>query len=150
MYSSVYIPDNYAVNISCVDKEVKINVGKIKVKIINDYKVAIRVCELKNLFKSLGVQKNFDEDYREYRNLMDYIKSNNCTITDILVSSLEEYQKTKEILSLKAENHIITESFDKIRYNIINELLGNISHFWVVFLIFIRQFIRHHHFWAKN
>lgn len=125
MYSSVYIPDNYAVNISCVDKEVKINVGKIKVKIINDYKVAIRVCELKNLFKALGVQKNFDEEYREYRNLMDYLKTNNCTITDILVSSPEEYEKTKDLLSLKAENHIITESFDKIRYNIINELPGH-------------------------
>lgn len=125
MYSSVYIPDNYAVNISCIEKEVKINVGNLKIKIINDYKIAIRVCELKNLFKSLGIQKNFDEEYREYKNLMNYLKNNNCTITDVLVSSPEEYEKTKELLSLKAENHIITESFDKIRYYIINELPGH-------------------------
>ena len=53
MYSSVYIPDNYSVNISCVDKPVQLNVGKIKIKVINDYRVAIRICELKNLFKTL-------------------------------------------------------------------------------------------------
>ncbi len=125
MYSSVYIPDNYSVNISCVDKPVQLNVGKIKIKVINDYRVAIRICELKNLFKTIGVDKKFDEDYKEYKNLMQYLRNNDCTITDILISSQEEYDKIKETLSLKAENHIITQSFDKIRYFITNEIMGH-------------------------
>ena len=125
MYSSVYIPDNYSVNISCVEKSVQLNVGKVKIKVINDYRVAIRVCELKNLFKIIGVNKQFDEEYREYKNLMEYLRNSDCTITEILVSSQDEYDKTKEILSLKAENHIITQSFDSIRYFITNEIMGH-------------------------
>lgn len=125
MYSSIYIPDNYSVNISCMDKTVQLNVGKIKIKVINAYRVAIRVCELRNLFKIIGVDKKFDEEYKEYRNLMEYLKNNDCTITDILVSSQDEYNKIKEILSLKAENHIITKSFDILRYFITSEMRGH-------------------------
>ena len=46
-----YIPDNYSVNITAVDDFVDLNVGKVKIKIITSYKIAIRVCELKNIFK---------------------------------------------------------------------------------------------------
>ena len=125
MYSSIYIPDNYSVNISCVEKPVQLNIGKIKIKVISDYRVAIRVCELKNLFKIIGVNKKFDEEYKEYRNLMLYLKDNDCTIKDILTSSQDEYDNIKEILSLKAENHIITQAFDSLRYFITKEIRGH-------------------------
>lgn len=125
MYSTVYIPDNYSVNLSCVDKVAQLNVGKTKIKVINAYKVAIRVCELKNLFKSIGVNSRFDEEYREYRNLMVYLTDNKCTITDILLLPPKAYRQVIDILSIKAENHIITETFGKIRKHILEERAGH-------------------------
>lgn len=125
MYSSIYIPDNYSVNISCICKEVKLTIGKLKIQIINAYKIAIRICELKNLFKSIGVEAQFDESYKEYKNLMEYLKNKECTITDILTYNNETYDDIKKILRLGAENHIITDSFDKLRYFIINKLSGH-------------------------
>ena len=63
-YTKKYIPDNYSINISTVDVEVELNIGKSKIKIINDYKVAIRICELKNLFSMITITKKFDENYK--------------------------------------------------------------------------------------
>lgn len=125
MFSTVYIPDNYSVNLSCLDKEVQLNVGKTKIKVINAYKVAIRVCELKNLFRCIGVNSRFDEDYKEYRNLMAYLTNGKCTITDILLLYPEVYEQVIDVLSTKAENHIITETFGKIRQHILKNLVGH-------------------------
>lgn len=79
-FSKEYIPDNYSVNIFSVDDIVDLNVGSVKIKVITSYKTAIRICELKNLFKILGENSNFGENYKEYRNLMDYLTDNKCTI----------------------------------------------------------------------
>lgn len=125
MYSDKYIPDNYSVNIAYIEKQVKLNVGTSKIKIIRDYKVAIRVCELKNIFKIFGINKKFGEDYKEYRNLMEYITDRKCTITELLVSPIEEFKSIIEILANGAENHIITESFTIIRNYIIINMPGS-------------------------
>ena len=78
LYSKKYIPDNYSVNISILDKDVNLNIGKSKIKIINDYRIAIRICELKNLFLFFGVHKQFGENYREYK---DFFPSKQSTLT---------------------------------------------------------------------
>ena len=105
LYSKKYIPDNYSVNVSILDKDVNLNIGKSKIKIINDYRVAIRVCELKNIFSFLGVYKQFGENYREYRNLMRYLTDSQNTITNILCMDSEEYIKVKLELQEGAEKY---------------------------------------------
>ena len=94
MYSKDFIPDYYSVNISCVDEVVELNIGKVKIKIINKYKVAIRICELKNLFKIIGQHKSFDDRYKEYNNLMQYLTQTQETINDILTLNQSDYEKT--------------------------------------------------------
>ena len=125
LYSKKYIPDNYSVNVSVLDKDVDLNIGKSRIKIINDYKVAIRICELKNIFLFLGGNKQFGESYREYRNLMEYLTNSQNTITNILCMDNENYIKIKNKLQDGAENHYITEMFDKIRDIIINNKKGH-------------------------
>lgn len=125
LYSKKYIPDNYSVNVSVLDKDVDLNIGKSRIKIINDYKVAIRICELKNIFLFLGGNKQFGESYREYRNLMEYLTDSQNTITNILCMDNENYIKIKNKLQDGAENHYITEMFDKIRDIIINNKKGH-------------------------
>lgn len=125
MYSSFYIPDNYSIKISCIDKEVNLNVGRIKIRIINDYSIAIRGCELRNILKIFGIRSNLTEDYKEYRNLMIYLKDNNITITDILLSNNEKFEEIRNTLSNGADNHVITESLNIIRDYILDELPGH-------------------------
>ena len=119
-YSKEYIPDNYSVNITSVDDFVNLNVGKVKIKVIISYKVAIRVCELKNIFKILGETHNFGENYKEYRNLMDYLTNNQCTIKKILCLENNEFKLVLDNIKKDAENHYISLMIIKMREIIIN------------------------------
>lgn len=115
MYSKAYIPDNYSVNIAYEEKEVRLNVGKSRIKIIKDYKCAIRICELNNILKIFGLNKYISNDHKEYRNLMDYLTQNNDTITDILTADDENFLLLSKLISHGAENHALTNSFEIIR-----------------------------------
>lgn len=120
-YSKVYIPDNYSVNIYSVDDKVELNVGVVNIKVITNYKIAIRVCELQNLFKIFGISKNLDDKYKEYRNLMGFLTENECTIRDVLCSEDKEYDNYIELIKNGADNHYISDMLEKIRYIIINK-----------------------------
>ncbi|MCQ2382766.1 MAG: AAA family ATPase [Clostridia bacterium] len=125
MYSSQFIPDNYAINISCIDCDVTLNVGKTKIKIINAYKVSIRVCELQNLFRIFNIESKFNDSYKEYENLMKYLTDNKNTITEFLLYEDEEYNKVIKVLAKDAENHMITDSLTKIRNHILDQKPGS-------------------------
>ena len=74
MYSRHYIPDNYSIKLSYVEKEVKIFSYNSKIKVIDNYIISIRPCEIRNVGKLLGVDKNIDDKYNEYSSLMRILK----------------------------------------------------------------------------
>jgi len=124
-YSKVYIPDNYSVNITSIDDTVELNVGKVNIKVITSYKVAIRTCELKNLFKILGENKGFDENYKEYRNLMDYLTDNESTIKSILCSNDNDFVAIIDNIKNGADNHYISSMLIKLKEIIVNNKPGS-------------------------
>lgn len=125
MYSRIFIPDYYSVNISCIDEIVDLNVGRTKIKIITEYKVAIRICELKNLFKIIGIHNSFDDRYKEYNNLMTYLTQTQQTINEILVSCQSEFDNIINKLQQGADNHVITDSFRLLREKILSGCKGS-------------------------
>ena len=125
MYSRIFIPDYYSVNISCIDEMVDLNVGRTKIKIITEYKVAIRICELKNLFKIIGINNSFDDRYKEYNNLMTYLTQTHQTINEILVSYQSEFDNIIDKLQHGADNHVITDSFRLLREKILSGCKGS-------------------------
>lgn len=125
MYSRIFIPDYYSVNISCIDEIVDLNVGRTKIKIITEYKVAIRICELKNLFKIIGIHNSFDDRYKEYNNLMTYLTQTQQTINEILVSCQSEFDNIIDKLQQGADNHVITDSFRLLREKILSGCKGS-------------------------
>lgn len=125
MYSKIFIPDYYSVNISCVDDIVELNVGRTKIKVINSYRVAIRICELKNLFKIIGVDNSFDDRYKEYNNLMKYLTETQQTINEILVSYPPVYDQIIRELQQGADNHVITDCLTTLRKKIISGCKGS-------------------------
>lgn len=125
MYSRIFIPDYYSVNISCIDEIVDLNVGRTKIKIITEYKVAIRICELKNLFKIIGIHNSFDDRYKEYNNLMTYLTQTQQTINEILVSCQSEFDNIIDKLQQGADNHVITDCFRLLREKILSGCKGS-------------------------
>lgn len=123
-YSKQYIPDNYSINILAVDDKANLNVGKIKIKIITAYKISIRICELKNLFFILGENKNFDEKYKEYRNLMEFLTTNGFTIKKMICLNSEDFDNVIKYIKNGAENHHISEMLIKIREIVLNNKPG--------------------------
>lgn len=123
-YSKAYIPDNYSINITSVDDTVELNVGKVGIKVIISYKIAIRICELKNIFKIFGENYKFSETYREYRNLMDYLTENECTIKDILCFENSEYEMVVNYIKNSADNHYISLMLEKMREIVKNNKSG--------------------------
>lgn len=124
-YSKEYIPDNYSINIYSIDDIVDLNVGIVKIKIITSYKTAIRICELKNLFKIFGENRNFGETYKEYRNLMDYLTNKQCTIKQIICSNDVEFEFSIDYIKNGAENHYISLMLIKMRDIIKNNRSGS-------------------------
>lgn len=123
-YSKKYIPDYYSVNLSVIDRDVELNIGKSKIKIINDYRVAIRQCELKNIFKFFGKERSFEESYREYKNLMRYLTETQNTIIELVCFDSEDFDKTILLLKEGADNHYITDMLKLIRSNILKTEKG--------------------------
>ena len=123
-YSKLYIPDNYSINIFVIDDKVELKVGLKKLKIITDYKISIRICELKNIFRIFGEVKKFDDGYKEYRNLMQYLRNEELTIKGILCLEEKEYRVAINIIQSGADNHYISNMIDKMRYIIKNNKAG--------------------------
>ncbi|CCZ89076.1 helicase [Coprobacillus sp. CAG:605] len=53
VYSKEKILDNYAIKISSIDRTIQLFEKNVNIKIIDSYKIAIRPCELNNLFKNI-------------------------------------------------------------------------------------------------
>lgn len=123
-YSKEYIPDNNSINITSVDDFVELNVGMVRIKVIVSYKIAIRICELKNIFKNLGENRNFGENYKEYRNLMNYLTENEYTIKQIVCSSENDFNSAIDYIKNGAENHYISLMLIKIKEIIKNNKSG--------------------------
>ena len=102
----------------------ELNVGKVRIKVITSYKIAIRICELKNIFKIFGETGNFGENYKEYRNLMNYLTDNEYTIKHILCFEDSDFILAIDYIKNGAENHYISLMLIKIREIIINNRSG--------------------------
>ena len=120
-YSKIYIPDNYSVNIYSVDDNVNLNVGEVDIRIITWYKVSIRTCELKNLFKIFGVNLKL----KEYENLMGYLTDNETSILNILLTNDSTFNDIVLQISDGGTNHNITDMLKKIRKIVIFNKKGS-------------------------
>jgi len=61
MYSKQYIPDNYSIKLSYVDRTVEIFSSNSKIKIIDNYIISIRPCELKNIGLIVGLNYSISD-----------------------------------------------------------------------------------------
>lgn len=94
-YTKYDIMENYAIIISYEDIKIKIFDSISKIRIINNWQVAIRSCEFNNMFRIFGINKNLKSTMREYYKYMTYLTSTKIDLLDL--ASMDDLAFKQEI-----------------------------------------------------
>ena len=124
MYSKQYIPDNYSIKLSYIDKTVELFSSNSKIKIIINYIISIRPCELKNIGLIFGLNYNITDKYVEYSNLMKILKEEEINILEILLKEDVMFNKYINKIKEKANNNNITNILIKARQFLMSNQRG--------------------------
>lgn len=90
-YSKIDIFENYAIRCNIKDCNIEFFDSKLPIKIICEYWVSIRPCELKNFGRIFGHDLSISKDKR-YFELMSYIKDNRISLDRILSMPVDIFQ----------------------------------------------------------
>lgn len=125
MYSKFFIPDNYSIKLSYVEKNIEIFSSVSKIKVIDNYVISIRPCELKNIGSIIGLNYNISDEYSEYSNLMKILKSEEMNILELLLKENELFNYYIEEIKLKSKNNNISNILINLRNRLLIEQRGN-------------------------
>ncbi|SKC43370.1 Exodeoxyribonuclease V alpha chain [Acholeplasma oculi] len=114
VFSKFKIVDNYAVKIGLIDTDVSILGLNIPIKIISNWMISIRPCEVNNLAKIFKMDTAFKSETKEFYETMKYLTMNNLNLFDIVTFSDIEY---KRIFDELHENKRVSETF----FSLLNE-----------------------------
>ena len=124
MYTKYYIPDNYSIKISYQEKSIELFSIKTKIKIIDNFFISIRPCELKNIGLIFGLKYNIDDNYVEYRNLMTILTVEEKNLLELELMDNELFEKYIEIIKGKADNNNISNLLIMIRKFLLDSKKG--------------------------
>lgn len=102
--------DNYSVKVSFANAKINIFDGEVSIKIINNWTVSIRPCEIYNFAKIFGDKYTLSANSHEYKVLMNYLTSNEIDLLDVLNLSSDNFNE----LLLKIKNNKDSSHIDKL------------------------------------
>lgn len=133
MYTKYYIPDNYSIKISYQEKSIELFSLRTKIKVIDNYFISIRPCELKNIGLIFGINNKIDDNYAEYSNLMRILTDEEKTLLELVLMDNELFEKYIEKIKENAENNNITNLLVMIRKHLLSSKKGrNILRYFLV------------------
>lgn len=124
MYTKYYIPDNYSIKISYQEKSIELFSLRTKIKVIDNYFISIRPCELKNIGLIFGINNKIDDNYAEYSNLMRILTDEEKTLLELVLMDNELFEKYIEKIKGNAENNNITNLLVMIREHLLSSKKG--------------------------
>ena len=131
MYTKYYIPDNYSIKISYQEKSIEL--FSLRIKVIDNYFISIRPCELKNIGLIFGINNKIDDNYAEYSNLMRILTDEEKTLLELVLMDNELFEKYIEKIKGNAENNNITNLLVMIRKHLLSSKKGrNILRYFLV------------------
>jgi hypothetical protein len=98
VYSKQNIPTNYSIQIAYTDAEIQLWGIKNKIKILNDWKVAIDPTCLNKLAKMLKSRTTINRNYGEYIALMKFLTDTGMNLLQIVNLSEERFQQVYEYI----------------------------------------------------
>lgn len=133
MYTKYYIPDNYSIKISYQEKSIELFSLRTKIKVIDNYFISIRPCELKNIGLIFGINNKIDDNYAEYSNLMRILTDEEKNLLELVLMDNELFEKYIEKIKENAENNNITNLLVMIREHLLSSKKGrNILRYFLV------------------
>jgi len=115
MYSKLYIPDNYSIKLSYIEKDIEIISTKTTIKIIDNYTISIRPIELTNIGKIVNQNFKVINEYKEYSNLMNVLTLNQSTILDELLNDNIQFQSFISTIKINAQNNVLSNLIIDLR-----------------------------------
>lgn len=98
------IASNYCVALSFADASIDVFGTRFPIKIITDWQVSIRPCELINFAKLLEMPLSISRGHNEYKALMDYLSRYHASLVDILEYENTDYMAVKQMVAEAAKN----------------------------------------------
>lgn len=92
VFTKLNILPNYAIMASFVEKNIEMFSSQTSIKIITNWRVSIRPCELNNLSKIFGINSLIKGTMPEYSDLMDYLTEEKINLLDLVLLSDEYYE----------------------------------------------------------
>lgn len=124
MYTKYYIPDNYSIKISYQEKNIELFSITTKIKVIDNYFISIRPCELKNIGLIFGINNKIDDKYAEYGNLMRILTYEERNLLEIVLMDNDMFIKYIEKIKENADNNNITNLLIKVRSHLLTSKKG--------------------------
>ncbi len=117
-YTKFDIPSHYAIKLWLRNDSINILDKDMPIRIIEDWVVSIRPCELNNFASIFGLNLNISSGHKEYKNLMRFLTKSNYNLVDLVTA--ENYEELKIGLTKNSESKEFLIVLDKC-----NELIQN-------------------------
>lgn len=117
VYSKKYISTKYSIQIAYTETDLELWGIKNKIKILNNWKVAIDPVCLNKLAKMLMLNTKLNRNYGEYVALMDFLTDTEMDLLQIIDLSDERFQQVYDIIYASTNTHDFGEVILKIREN---------------------------------
>ena len=99
------ISTDYCVALSFSDATISLFNTDFPIKIITEWHVSIRPCELNNFAELLNVECSVSRGLNEYKMVMSYLEQNGATLVDIIDYDQREYDSIKNWVIASTQKH---------------------------------------------
>lgn len=99
------ISTDYCVALSFSDATISVFNTDFPIKIITEWHVSIRPCELNNFAELLNVECSVSRGLNEYKMVMSYLEQNGATLVDIIDYDQREYDSIKNWVIASTQKH---------------------------------------------
>lgn len=114
VFSSKEIPPYYAIKLNFIDAEIEILGRRMPIRIINNYKVAIRPIEFDDFARIINMPK-VSTGTIEYNSMMEYLTVSGMSLTEVVTMSDEYYDEVKSKVQTRSRSKKLFNSLDRCR-----------------------------------
>lgn len=123
-FTKLDISTNYTVKLNVSIDTIEVFGSRMPIKIIDDWEISIRPCELKHFASIFGINRGWSRT-AEYANLMSFLKRTGFTLVEIVDSPDAYYQRFKDLMQEGVRTVNILTLLDAARTLIKSNGLGS-------------------------
>lgn len=121
-FTKIELMPNYAIKVSMIDTTINIFGRETKIKLITNWQVAIRACEVTNFARIFGQFKSNYTPGKEYAGLMSMLTEENMTLLELVES--DNYLEIRNDITSELNSVFIFDILDNAREIVKNSYSG--------------------------